>query len=164
MKCKLVRCSKATSNWTVACLSLACMKIILKRICCCPRCSSLAYHFATYTFHFFCMISFFCSIHQCEWMKNNAVIIFCSNPDFAMFDSMLNHRDLIFQDATVRLIQINSTQQNYIDYLGPQFVRAMQRMENIDCVTGSRAATSASFNLFNIFIATLSIITLSVTV
>lgn len=54
-----------------------------------------------------------------------------------MFDSEINHKDLIFQDATVRLVEIASDQQNYKDFLGPEFIRAMQRMESIDCVTGS---------------------------
>lgn len=60
-----------------------------------------------------------------------------TNPDFAMFDSMINHKDLIFQDATVRLAPIDFSNQNYKDFLGPDFIRAMQRMESIDCVTGS---------------------------
>lgn len=62
-----------------------------------------------------------------------------TNPDFPMFESFLNHKDLIFQDATVRLELINSTLQNYKDFLGPSFIRAMQRMESRDCVTGSGA-------------------------
>jgi melanoma-associated antigen p97 len=60
-----------------------------------------------------------------------------TNPDFPMFDSTVNHKDLIFQDATVRLVSINPNNQTYTAYLGPNFVRAMQRMAVIDCVTGS---------------------------
>ena len=59
------------------------------------------------------------------------------NPDFAMFDSYINHRDLIFQDATVRLVLIEPENQTYVNYLGPEFVRRMQRMKIIDCVTGA---------------------------
>ena len=59
-----------------------------------------------------------------------------------MFDSTVNHKDLIFQDATVRLVRINPANQTYSAYLGPTFVRSMQRMASIDCVTGRSAATS----------------------
>jgi len=57
-----------------------------------------------------------------------------------MFDSEVNHKDLIFQDATVRLVHINPGNQSYTTYLGPNFIRSMQRMETIDCVTGRSAA------------------------
>ena len=53
-----------------------------------------------------------------------------------MFHSMLDHKDLIFQDSTVRLVPVEPERQNYESYLGPQFVRAMERMTAIDCVTG----------------------------
>jgi melanoma-associated antigen p97 len=53
-----------------------------------------------------------------------------------MFDSYINHKDLIFQDATVRLLPIAPENQTYIAYLGPDFIRRMQRMQSIDCVTG----------------------------
>jgi len=59
-----------------------------------------------------------------------------SNEDFQMFHSMLDHKDLIFQDSTVRLVPVEPERQNYESYLGPQFVRAMERMTAIDCVTG----------------------------
>jgi len=58
-----------------------------------------------------------------------------------MFDSMLGHKDLLFQDATIRLMEINDTIQTYQDYLGPAFIRAMERHESVDCVTGSHAVT-----------------------
>ena len=68
----------------------------------------------------------------------------CSNPDFAMFDSMLNHKDLIFQDSTVRLVSLLG--KTYDEFLGETFVRSMERMLNIDHVTGSFASVpSASF-------------------
>ena len=60
-----------------------------------------------------------------------------SNDDFAMFGSMLDHKDLIFQDSTVRLVEVPKEKQFYQEYLGESFMRAMQRMENIDCITNS---------------------------
>jgi len=66
--------------------------------------------------------------------------ICCRNPDFPMFDSTVNHKDLIFQDATVRLVRINPMNQTYDAYLGPTFIRSMQRMASIDCVTGQAAS------------------------
>ena len=76
------------------------------------------------------------------------------NPDFPMFDSTVNHKDLIFQDATVRLVRINPANQSYVTYLGPNFVRSMQRMASIDCVTGRSAASSVHcFALLYIFTA-----------
>lgn len=65
------------------------------------------------------------------------VVLSSRGEDFAMFDSEINHKDLIFQDATVRLAPIDPANQNYKDFLGPDFIRSMQRMESIDCVTGS---------------------------
>lgn len=63
------------------------------------------------------------------------------NPDFPMFDSTVDHKDLLFQDASVRLIPVNPRNQTYTAYLGPNFIRSMQRMESIDCVTGRSAAS-----------------------
>ena len=62
-----------------------------------------------------------------------------SNDDFPMFVSMLDHKDLIFQDSTVRLVKVPPSKQTYQAYLGTDFMRAMERMENIDCVTTSLA-------------------------
>ena len=64
-------------------------------------------------------------------------LAFCSNDDFPLFDSMLDHKDLIFQDSTVRLVAIEPEQQNYKDYLGEDFLRSMQRMQEIDCQTAA---------------------------
>ncbi len=74
-----------------------------------------------------------------------------------MFDSMLDHKDLVFQDATVRLITVPAEDQNYADYLGPRFMRAMDRMEIIDCIT-TAGATSNKYNMFIGLIATLSVL------
>ena len=60
-----------------------------------------------------------------------------------MFDSTVNHKDLIFQDATVRLVHVNPRNQTYDAYLGPTFIRSMQRMASVDCVTGRSAGTSS---------------------
>ena len=67
------------------------------------------------------------------------------NPDFPMFDSYINHKDLIFQDATVRLLPISSDNQTYVSYLGPDFVRRMQRMKSIDCVSGQAPSFQPSY-------------------
>ena len=55
-----------------------------------------------------------------------------------MFSSMLDHKDLIFQDSTVRLIHVEEDKQDYINYLGESFMRSMERMHNIDCVTSGQ--------------------------
>lgn len=77
----------------------------------------------------------------------------CSNPDFAMFDSILNHKDLIFQDSTVRLVSLLG--KTYDEFLGETFVRSMERMMNIDRVTGSFASIQSvsSYKLYAIFSA-----------
>ncbi len=55
-----------------------------------------------------------------------------------MFASgMLDYKDLIFQDSTVRLVAVEPDEQNYVTYLGPRFVRAMERMEGIDSITAA---------------------------
>ena len=73
--------------------------------------------------------------------KSSLIVMFlmrhCSNPDFPMFASMLNHKDLMFQDSTVRLVAIKEKKQNYRDYLGASFIRAMERNDEIDCITSS---------------------------
>ena len=84
----------------------------------------------------------------------------CRNPDFAMFDSTVNHKDLIFQDATVRLVHISPMNQTYTTYLGPNFVRSMQLMASIDCVTGSTASAVHSFALLSALTGLLAVNTL----
>ncbi|CAD5117088.1 DgyrCDS5901 [Dimorphilus gyrociliatus] len=68
------------------------------------------------------------------------------NKDFQMFDSFLDHKDLMFEDSTVRLALVPPERQNYKDYLKPAFVRAMERLQEIDCVT----ASSSTFHLNSI--------------
>jgi len=70
-----------------------------------------------------------------------------TNDDFTMFGSMLDHKDLIFQDSTVRLVEVTEEKQTYQEYLGERFMRAMQRMETIDCITDS----ATSLNHFTSF-------------
>jgi len=70
------------------------------------------------------------------------------NPDFPMFDSILNHKDLIFQDATVRLVEIETADQDYATYLGPEFIRAMERHKGVDCVTGAGSKLRANHSMF----------------
>ena len=60
-----------------------------------------------------------------------------SNPDFQMFTSMLDHKDLLFQDSTVRLMVVPESKQSYQEYLGESFLRAMERMESIDTITST---------------------------
>ena len=38
--------------------------------------------------------------------------------DFSMFNSMLDHKDLIFQDSAVRLVALDEKEQDYKEYLG----------------------------------------------
>ena len=59
-----------------------------------------------------------------------------------MFQSMLDHKDLLFQDSTVRLVSVTEDLQNYRSYLGVTFTRAMDRMEGIDCITDNSATST----------------------
>jgi len=88
------------------------------------------------------------------------IVVTClRNPDFAMFDSYINHRDLIFQDATVRLLPIPLENQTYVDYLGEEFMRRMQRMKVIDSVTGRASAVNVSFfSMLTVVVALLSLV------
>jgi melanoma-associated antigen p97 len=70
-----------------------------------------------------------------------------TNQDFPMFDSILNHKDLIFQDATVRLVEVKPEHQTYDAYLGAGFIRAMERHEGVDCVTGGSGMIHASLGV-----------------
>ena len=63
-----------------------------------------------------------------------------------MFKSMLDHKDLIFQDSSVRLVKVEEDRQNYAEYLGSSFMRAMQRMQEIDCVGSLSAGASPSYH------------------
>ena len=66
-----------------------------------------------------------------------------------MFDSYLDHKDLIFQDSTVRLVPIEPDHQNYERFLGSRFIRAMERMEHIDRITaGSEHLHAAYITIF----------------
>lgn len=85
----------------------------------------------------------------------NHLVFRCRNPDFPMFDSTVNHKDLLFQDATVRLVRINPQNQTYTAYLGPNFIRSMQQMESIDCVTGRAAALHRFAMLYYVLTALL---------
>ena len=75
-----------------------------------------------------------------------------------MFSSDLNYKDLIFQDSTVRLVSVDKDQQNYNDYLGTSFVRAMERMNNIDCVTGKSSLLHASPVILLLILAFIQVI------
>ena len=63
-----------------------------------------------------------------------------------MFDSMLDHKDLIFTDSTVRLVHVPDSKQYYKDYLESDFLRAMERMENIDSITAGAQSVTASLS------------------
>lgn len=71
------------------------------------------------------------------------LIYLCSNPDFPMFDSYVDNRDLIFQDATVRLSSIDPEGQDYVSFLGENFIRSMERMRGVDCYTTGNSAASS---------------------
>lgn len=66
------------------------------------------------------------------------------NPDFPMFSSYVDFRNLIFQDATVRLSLIDSSKQDYKSFLGENFVRSMERMAGIDCYTTDLSSASTT--------------------
>lgn len=66
---------------------------------------------------------------------------------FSMFYSNPPFSDLIFQDATQQLHIIEPRKRHYIDYLGPDFMRA-QRI--VQCNAGASRIT-ASFILCMIF-------------
>ena len=52
-----------------------------------------------------------------------------------MFNSYVDYRDLIFQDSTVRLSPIEYENQDFKTFLGESFIRSMERMAGIDCMT-----------------------------
>lgn len=70
-----------------------------------------------------------------------------------MFTSTLNHKDLMFQDATVRLVHVPPEKQDYEEYLGPRFLRAMERMEGIDDITSAAPHATLLPRLVDLFIA-----------
>jgi len=74
--------------------------------------------------------------------------------DFSMFASgVLDHRDLIFQDSTVRLVAIDPDRQNYADYLGERFTRSMERLEGIDDITSSASSYATLWHTVALCIA-----------
>ncbi len=76
------------------------------------------------------------------------------NNDFSMFASeLLDHKDLIFQDSTVRLVHVEPDMQDYVRYLGPRFVRAMERMEGIDSITAAACQPLSSVVLVLVTLA-----------
>ncbi|CAH1784042.1 unnamed protein product [Owenia fusiformis] len=76
-----------------------------------------------------------------------------SNPDFAMFDSYKDYKDLIFQDATVRLIEIEPEMQEYKNYLGSVFTRGMERLQWYNCQSAaSVTVTSHMFTLVTLIV------------
>ena len=61
---------------------------------------------------------------------------------------MLNHKDLIFQDSTMRLVSIEKTEeQNYRSYLGENFLRSMERMKDIDRITAGATRVAMTTTL-----------------
>ena len=73
-----------------------------------------------------------------------------------MFSSMLDHKDLIFTDSTVRLVHVPYSKQNYKDYLETDFLRAMERMEDIDCITDGAQCVTASLSSTMLLMLTLA--------
>lgn len=68
--------------------------------------------------------------------------------EFSMFDSTMDHKDLIFQDATVRLVPVANL--TYDQYLGENFVRLMQRINRLDAITGRNYVPRVTSNLLTI--------------
>ena len=85
----------------------------------------------------------------------SACVFVFRDADFSMFDSMLDHKDLIFQDSTVRLVPVKQENQNYQSFLGARFVRAMDRMETIDSVTAA-GATAVTYSYTSVLLGILS--------
>lgn len=54
--------------------------------------------------------------------------------DFHMFDSGTYYTDLIFTDAAVRLMYIPPEEQNYIDYLGADFISQVESLQQYTCM------------------------------
>jgi hypothetical protein len=69
---------------------------------------------------------------------------------------MLDHKDLIFQDSTVRLVHVHPENQTYQKYLGASFLRAMERNANIDCVTTASGVSWTPSFLFACIVLLLS--------
>ncbi|XP_046549141.1 LOW QUALITY PROTEIN: melanotransferrin-like [Haliotis rubra] len=66
--------------------------------------------------------------------------------DFHMFDSGTWYSDLMFTDAAVRLMRIPDNRQNYLDWLGEDFVAQIENLQKYTCVNPSRAfSVSPSF-------------------
>jgi len=83
-----------------------------------------------------------------------------SDSDFSMFKSeVLDHRDLIFQDSTVRLVAIEPDRQDYARYLNERFTRSMQRLEDIDDIT-SHAKTHAASSFWFLSVVSMLLISL----
>lgn len=61
-----------------------------------------------------------------------------------MFYSPSPYSDLIFQDATQKLHIIDPTERHYIDYLGPDFMRA-QRI--VQCNSGASSVIAGLLSL-----------------
>lgn len=51
-----------------------------------------------------------------------------------MFDSGTYYTDLIFTDAAVRLMYIPPEEQNYIDYLGADFISQVESLQQYTCM------------------------------
>lgn len=62
--------------------------------------------------------------------------------DFHLFDSGIIYNDLIFTDAAVRLMKINPAKQNYLSYLGPDFVNQIENLHQYSCVQNLDDASS----------------------
>lgn len=67
-----------------------------------------------------------------------------SNPYFNMFDSGVDQDDLLFSDSTVRLVEVPPEKQNYEQYLGTSFLKAVNTLNQFDCTSSS---TRTSINL-----------------
>ena len=64
-------------------------------------------------------------------------IFVCSNPYFNMFDSGVDQDDLLFSDSTVRLVEVPTDKQNYEQYLGTSFLKAVNTLNQFDCTSSS---------------------------
>lgn len=58
-----------------------------------------------------------------------------------MFDSGVDQDDNLFSDSTVRLVEVPPEKQNYEEYLGVNFLKAVNTLNQFDCTSSSLAIT-----------------------
>ncbi len=70
-----------------------------------------------------------------------------------MFDSGTWYSDLMFTDAAVRLMYIPNDRQNYLDWLGEDFVAQIENLHKYTCVSPDSAASIGPSVVFVLLLA-----------